>query len=61
MKTADTAHRGFLQVTPGPFPNLWVGPGDEAKPTPYFWSNFLYRVKVYSNECPSQNELHVAK
>ena len=23
--------REFLQVTPGPFPNFWVGPGDEAR------------------------------
>ena len=22
--------REFLQVTPGPFPDFWVGPGDEA-------------------------------
>ena len=22
--------REFLQVTPGPFPIFWVGPGDEA-------------------------------
>ena len=29
-KTADTAHTGILQVTPGPFPDFWVGPGDEA-------------------------------
>ena len=29
-KTADTAIQGFLQVTPGPFPDYWVGPGDEA-------------------------------
>ena len=21
--------REFLQVTPGPFPDFWVGPGDE--------------------------------
>ena len=27
--------RGFLQVTPGPFPVFfWVGPGDEASLTP---------------------------
>ena len=24
--------REFLQVTPGPFPDFWVGPGDEATP-----------------------------
>ena len=30
-KTADTAHREYLQVTPGPFPDFWVGPGDEAR------------------------------
>ena len=30
-KTADTAHiQQFLQVTPGPFSNFWVGPGDKA-------------------------------
>ena len=22
--------REYLQVTPGPFPDFWVGPGDEA-------------------------------
>ena len=22
--------REFLQVTPGPFPEFWAGPGDEA-------------------------------
>ena len=29
-------------------------------PTPYFWCNFLYRVKVYSNESPPWSELCVA-
>ena len=29
-------------------------------PTPYFWCNFLYRVKVYSNEFPPWSELCVA-
>ena len=24
--------RESLQVTPGPFPDFWVGPGDEASP-----------------------------
>ena len=24
--------RESLQVTPGPFPDFWVGPGDEATP-----------------------------
>ena len=28
-------------------------------PPPYFWPNFLYRVKVYSNECPPWSELCV--
>ena len=28
---AKTAHiRESLQATPGPFPDVWVGPGDEA-------------------------------
>ena len=26
--------RESLQVTPGPFPDFWVGPGDEARPFP---------------------------
>ena len=42
-KTADTAHREYLQVTPGHFPDFWVGPGDEA------------RVKVVS--CPARARL----
>ena len=25
----------------------------------YFWSNFLYKVKVYSNECPLWSELRM--
>ena len=29
-KTADIAHMGIFAVTPGPFPNFWVGPGDKA-------------------------------
>ena len=29
-KTADSAHTGSLQVTPGPFPDFRAGPGDEA-------------------------------
>ena len=29
-------------------------------PTPYFWPNFLYRVKFYSNELPPWSELCVA-
>ena len=28
MNNADILE--FLQVTPGPFPDIWVGPGDEA-------------------------------
>ena len=31
----------------------------ERAPTPFFWPNFLYRVKVYSNERPPWSELHV--
>ena len=27
--------REFLQVTPGPFPDFWVGPGDEATHPPF--------------------------
>ena len=29
----------------------------ESVPTPYFWMNFLYRVKVYLNERPPWSEL----
>ena len=28
-------------------------------PPPYFWPNFLYRVKVYFNECPPWSKLRV--
>ena len=31
-----------------------------ASLAPYFWPNFLYRVKLYSNECPPRSELRVA-
>ena len=34
-------------------------PTHERGPTPYFWPIFLYKVKVYSNERPLWNELHV--
>ena len=30
-KTADTAHTGIFASKPGPFPDFWVGPGDEAR------------------------------
>ena len=31
LRNVLTQHiREFLQVTPGPFPDFWVGPGDEA-------------------------------
>ena len=37
-KTADTQHiQDFLQLTPGPFPNFWVGPGDKGSSVvPYY-------------------------
>ena len=28
-------------------------------PTPYFWPNFLYGIKVYLNERPPWSNLHV--
>ena len=28
--------------------------------TPYFWLNFLYKVHVYSNECPPWSEFYLA-
>ena len=32
LRNMLTRHiREFLQVTPGPFPDFWVGPGDEAR------------------------------
>ena len=42
----------FLQVTPGPFPDFWVGPGDEATPQPQF--SLLRNLEI---ECISY--LHV--
>ena len=27
---------------------------------PYFWLIFLYKVRVYSNECPPWSEFHLA-
>ena len=35
IKTADTAHTGIFASETGPFPNFWVGPGDEAKYSRY--------------------------
>ena len=35
------------------------GPTHERAPTPYFLPNFLYRIKVYSNERPPWSELRV--
>ena len=29
-KTADRAHTGIFAGVTRPFPNFWVGPGDEA-------------------------------
>ena len=43
-KTADTAHREFLQVKPGPFPDFWVGPGDEANMTKLRGKMATYRL-----------------
>ena len=33
--------RESLQVTPGPFPDFWVGPGDEASCTTTSWTEVL--------------------
>ena len=38
--------------------HAWVPPTHERTPTPYFYLNFLYGVKVYSNERPCWRELH---
>ena len=42
---------------------LWSqerAPTLERAPTPYFCFNFLYRVLVYSNECPPWSEFQAA-
>ena len=51
--------RESLQVTPGPFPNFWVGPGDEATDTLQCLCivlqtslNFVY---LLMNDVPSYN------
>ena len=31
MKTADTAHTGIFASNTRPFPDFWVGPGNEAR------------------------------
>ena len=33
-KTADSTYKKFLQVTPGPSPDFWVGPEDKATSFP---------------------------
>ena len=55
-KTADTAHREFLQVKPGPFPDFWVGPGDEANMTKLRGKMATYRLFancVVLGRCPT--------
>ena len=37
----------YLQVTPGPFPDFWVGPGDEAR------SRLAGRIKCVACETKS--------
>ena len=34
--------RESLQVTPGPFPDFWVGPGDEASIYPQTYIDGVY-------------------
>ena len=46
-----------LQVTPGPFPDFWVGPGDKAKTEPGFTilirAHLLYSLKSWREELGS--------
>ena len=53
-KTADKAE--FLQVTPGLFPNFWVGPGDEARSPLPPMANLLDRI-MRLLPCPSGSQL----
>ena len=41
--------RESLQVTPGPFPDFWVGPGDEAMASP---SKLLHCASLIPRQAP---------